>query len=106
MEPNGSPDVKPDPLPAAAIAPDGTLDWDTSAPKSFLKSRTFWILVCGLLVSPVLRLLGVAFDESSQQMAADLLVQIVTAAGALWSRSQATGPLTFRFSKPTIQANE
>ena len=79
-----------DPLPAVNSQGDPAPE-----AKSFLLSKTFWILLLGLLIAPVLKKAGIEFTDAAQQQTAELILQVMTAVGALWARGKAQGPLTF-----------
>ena len=89
--------MQPDPSPAvnSVPAPGGES-------KSFLASKTFWILLLGYAAPWLLKKFGLQFDEVAQQEAADKIVWGITSLGALWARGKAQGPLNFKVTPAAV----
>jgi hypothetical protein len=86
--------MQPEPSPVVNSEPS-----EPSGAKSVLASKTFWILILGTFIAPLLKKFGIQFGDAEVQQTAETLINVGMLISAIWARSKATGPLRFTIGR-------
>jgi hypothetical protein len=83
--------MQPEPAPVVNSEPSGA--------KSVFASKTFWILILGTFIAPLLKKFGIQFGDAEVQQTAETLINVAMLISAIWARSKASGPLRFTIGR-------